>query len=116
MYSKVIAKTMKKVPQLQKGLTVTGTVGEFASLTVEANSGLKPCLGMGGSGGGGGGFRAFAFTRLCSTTLGHTSRIGELGQWSVYLLPDAGLISCRQKGTTCTNDGCILSTIDAQAM
>ena len=45
---------MKKVPQLQKGLTVTGTVGEFASLTVEANSGLKPCLGMGGSGAGGG--------------------------------------------------------------
>ena len=116
MYSKVIAKTMKKVPQLQKGLTVTGTVGEFASLTVEANSGLKPCLGMGGSGGGGGGFRAFAFTRLCSTTLGHTSRIEELGQWSAYLLPDAGLISCRQKGTTCTNDGCILSTIDAQVM
>ena len=115
MYSKVIAKTMKKVPQLQKGLTVTGTVGEFASLTVEANSGLKPCLGMGGSGGGGG-FRAFAFTRLCSTTLGHTSRIEELGQWSAYLLPDAGLISCRQKGTTCTNDGCILSTIDAQVM
>lgn len=54
MYSKVIAKTMKKVPQLQKGLTVTGTVGEFASLTVEANSGLKPCLGMGGRWGGGG--------------------------------------------------------------
>lgn len=115
MYSKVIAKTMKKVPQLQKGLTVTGTVGEFASLTVEANSGLKPCLGMGGSAGGGR-LPGFAFTRLCSTTLGHTSRIGELGQWSVYLLPDAGLISCRQKGTTCTNDGCILSTIDAQAM
>ena len=60
---------MKKVPQRQKGLTVTGTVGEFASLTAEANYGLKPCLGMGG-GGGGGSFRAFAFTRLCSTTLG----------------------------------------------
>ena len=54
---------MKKVPQLQKGLMATGTVGEFASLTAEANSGLKPRLGMGG-GGEGGGFRAFAFTRL----------------------------------------------------
>ena len=105
---------MKKVPQLQKGLMVTGTVGEFASLTAEANSGLKSCLGMGGRGGGG--FRAFAFTRLCSTTLGHISRIGELGQWPVYSLLDTGLISCRQKGTTCTNNGCILSTIDAQAM
>ena len=60
---------MKKVPQLQKGLTVTGTVGEFASLTAEANYGL-------------------AFTRLCSTTLGHISRIRELGQWPVYSLPD----------------------------
>ena len=46
-------KTMKKVPQLQKGLTVTGTVGDFASLTAEANYGLKPCLSMGGGGGGG---------------------------------------------------------------
>lgn len=114
---------MKKVPQLQKRLTVTGTVGELASLTAEANAGLKPCLGMGGRGGGG--FRACAFTRLCSTTLGHISRIGdlghisrigELGQWPVYSLPDTGLISCRQKGTTCTNNGCILSTIDEQAM
>ena len=104
---------MKKVPQLQKGLTVTGTVGEFASLTAEANYGLKPCLGMGG-GGGGGSFRAFAFTRLCSTTLGHISRIGELGQWPAYSLPDTGLISCRQKGTTCTNNGCILSTIGSR--
>ena len=52
---------MKKVPQLQKGLTATGTVGEFASLTAEANSGLKP---EGGGGGEGGGFQAFAFTRL----------------------------------------------------
>ena len=41
---------MKKVPQLQKGLTVTGTVGDFASLTAEANYGLKPCLSMGGGG------------------------------------------------------------------
>ena len=104
---------MKKVPQLQKGLTVTGTVGDFASLTAEANYGLKPCLSMGG-GGGGGSFRAFAFTRLCSTTLAHISRIGELGQWPVYSLPDTGLISCRQKGTTCTNNGCILSTIGSR--
>ena len=100
---------MKKVPQLQKGLTATGTVGEFASLTAEANYGFKPCLGMGG-----GSFRAFAFTRLCSTTSGHISRIGELGQWPVYSLPDTGLISCRQKGTTCTNNGCILSTIGSR--
>ena len=51
---------------------LTGTVGEFASLTAEAKSVLKRCLGMGS-------FRAFAFTRLCSTTLGHISRIGKLG-------------------------------------
>ena len=47
-----------------------GTVGEFASLTAEAKSGLKPCLGIGG----GGTLRAFAFTTLCSTTVGHISR------------------------------------------
>ena len=76
---------------------------------------FKTLLGHWG-GGGGGGFRAFAFTRLWSTTLGHISRIGELGQWPVYSLPDTGLISCRQKGTTCTNNGCILSTIDAQVI
>lgn len=29
---------------------VTGTVGEFASLTAEAKSGLKPFLGIGGGG------------------------------------------------------------------
>ena len=105
---------MKKVPQRQKGLTITGTVGEFASLTAEANYGLKPCLGMGG-GGGGGQLPGLCFYKTMFNYLrGHISRIGELGQWPVYSLPDTGLISCRQKGTTCTNNGCILSTIGSR--
>jgi len=58
---------MKKEPQLQKGLTVTGTVGEFASLTAKGirNSGLKTCLGMGGRGGG----KCFSFYVHCKTSL-----------------------------------------------